>query len=89
MLKLLVVGLQASGDCLSDESSCQLLDLLLTLPHGVEKMSHVMDGLVETSCNLASASLDQNGAGDATYTVRHCCALCMHACNARSTLAVD
>lgn len=35
-----------------------LLDLLLALPHGVEKMSGVIEGLVETSVNLAVLSAE-------------------------------
>lgn len=38
-------------------------DLLLALPHGVEKMSGVIPGLVETSVNLALLSQDVNGIG--------------------------
>ena len=35
----------------------RLADLLLAMPHGVVKMSGVVEGLVETSVNLATASL--------------------------------
>lgn len=38
---------------LTAESSATILDVLLALPHGVEKMSGVVENLVETSCNLA------------------------------------
>ena len=74
---------QAGGECLSEKSSSQLLDLLLALPHGVDKMSHVMDSLVETSCNLASATLDDKGSA---YTVRLCATpvRCPAACAALS-----
>ncbi len=41
---------------LTGDSSSSMIDLLLALPHGVEKMSGVVDDLVETSCNLAIAS---------------------------------
>lgn len=37
----------------------RLADLLLALPHGVVKMSGVVEGLVETSVNLATASLSE------------------------------
>ncbi|MFO7949952.1 MAG: aminoacyl-histidine dipeptidase [Candidatus Fermentibacteraceae bacterium] len=37
----------------------RLADLLLALPHGVVKMSGVAEGLVETSVNLATASLSE------------------------------
>ena len=39
---------------LDERSSDALLTLLLTLPHGVIKKSHAVEGLVETSTNLAS-----------------------------------
>lgn len=41
--------------CLTEDSSTKMTDLLLALPHGVRKMSGVVSGLVETSCNLAIA----------------------------------
>jgi dipeptidase D len=47
----------------------QLADLLLSLPHGVVKMSGVADGLVETSVNLATASLCR-GALEVTLSSR-------------------
>ena len=40
--------------CLSDSSQMKLIGLLRTLPHGVLKYSHDVQGLVETSNNLAS-----------------------------------
>lgn len=46
--------LAAPGQCLSDEGAQRLLALLLLLPHGVLKMSHAVEGLVETSNNVAS-----------------------------------
>ena len=39
--------------CLTEDSSSTTIDLLMALPHGVRKMSGVVEGLVETSCNLA------------------------------------
>ena len=42
--------------CLSEGSSKRIIDFLLALPHGVKKMSGVVSGLVETSCNLAIVS---------------------------------
>lgn len=47
----------------------QLADLLLSLPHGVVKMSGVAEGLVETSVNLATASLFR-GALEVTLSSR-------------------
>ncbi|MCK5131609.1 MAG: beta-Ala-His dipeptidase [Candidatus Sabulitectum sp.] len=46
--------------CLTEDSSAKMIDLLLALPHGVKKMSGVVDGLVETSCNLAIATWKDN-----------------------------
>ncbi len=48
---------------LTEESSSTMIDLLLALPHGVEKMSGVVDDLVETSCNLAIASMKGDSLG--------------------------
>ena len=53
-------------------SSAALLTLLITLPHGVVKMSGVVPGLVETSTNLASvrpASPSPPSAADA-FTIQ-------------------
>jgi dipeptidase D len=44
----------------------RLADLLLSLPHGVVKMSGVVEGLVETSVNLATARLSE---GSLTITL--------------------
>lgn len=43
---------------LDAEAGGRAVDLLLALPHGVEKMSGVIDGLVETSVNLALLSME-------------------------------
>ena len=53
----------------SSKAGRVLIDLLLSLPHGVQKMSGVVDGLVETSCNLALASLKE-GEFTADITIR-------------------
>lgn len=42
------------------ECSQKIVDLLLALPHGVMKMSGVVDGLVETSLNLAIVSTEND-----------------------------
>ncbi|KAI3439136.1 hypothetical protein D9Q98_001544 [Chlorella vulgaris] len=52
--------------CLPAAGAQHLLDLLLTLPHGVIKNSHAVEGLVETSSNLASVKAQ--GAGDGATT---------------------
>eukprot|EP01026_Neomeris_dumetosa_P074771 TRINITY_DN780_c0_g1_i8.p1 TRINITY_DN780_c0_g1~~TRINITY_DN780_c0_g1_i8.p1 ORF type:complete len:464 (+),score=76.31 TRINITY_DN780_c0_g1_i8:138-1394(+) len=46
---------------LSREKGEKLIQLLLTLPHGPIKLSHVAKGLVETSTNLASVKLTDKG----------------------------
>jgi len=48
----------AKGQALDAASSRRALHLLQALPHGVEKFSHDMPGLVETSTNLASVKLE-------------------------------
>ncbi|MCK5841192.1 MAG: beta-Ala-His dipeptidase [Candidatus Sabulitectum sp.] len=45
-----------SDHCLVKDSSERIIDVLLALPHGVKKMSGVVNGLVETSCNVAIAA---------------------------------
>jgi dipeptidase D len=45
---------------LSDDSQSRLLNLLHSLPHGVDKMSYDIPDLVETSTNLASISINEN-----------------------------
>ncbi len=41
--------------------STKIIDLILSLPHGVLYNSKQMDGIVETSCNLAVISIDETG----------------------------
>jgi len=43
---------------LEPESFTRILNLLLALPHGVELMSYEIEGLVETSTNLATVNLE-------------------------------
>lgn len=54
---------------LSEGSSTGLLDLLLSLPHGVAAMSGTVPGLVQTSSNLAIVGTDGNRA-EITVSVR-------------------
>ena len=42
------------------DSQIKALNLLHSLPHGVDKMSYDIPGLVETSTNLATVALDKN-----------------------------
>jgi dipeptidase D len=48
--------------CLDEKSTKTLINLLHSLPHGVDKMSYDIDGLVETSTNLATISIKNNSA---------------------------
>ncbi len=47
---------------LNDDSNKSLINLLHGLPHGVEKMSYDIDGLVETSTNLATVIIKDSNA---------------------------
>jgi len=47
---------------LNEDSNKSLINLLHGLPHGVEKMSYDIDGLVETSTNLATVIIKDNNA---------------------------
>lgn len=49
-----VVESATATEALSDTDSLRLLQLILALPHGVDAMSKDIDGLVETSSNVAS-----------------------------------
>jgi dipeptidase D len=54
----LSLGLKKIGegerDCLTQESALRFTDLILTIPHGVIALSREIEGLVETSSNLAA-----------------------------------
>jgi dipeptidase D len=47
---------------LTNNSKNSILNLLHGLPHGVDKMSYDIDGLVETSTNLATVVIKENNA---------------------------
>lgn len=55
------VGEPAGAEPLAPESTERLLSLLALLPHGALKYSHAIEGLVETSNNVASAHLSADG----------------------------
>ena len=58
-LKISFAGLDDSPDkTLTEESQTSLIGLLRTIPHGVLKYSHDVEGLVETSNNLAAVKCD-------------------------------
>ncbi len=50
-----------AGLAIGIEESRKIINILLSLPHGVSKMSASVDGFVETSNNLANIDLDQAG----------------------------
>ena len=56
------------GKVLADESRSTLLDLLLVIPHGVEAMNYDIEGLVETSNNVAVIT---TGDDSAVLTTSH------------------
>ncbi|MDP8221398.1 MAG: aminoacyl-histidine dipeptidase [Candidatus Stygibacter frigidus] len=45
-------------EILTESSTLQAINLLLALPHGVAAMSQNIPGLVETSCNMAIAEIE-------------------------------
>jgi dipeptidase D len=49
---------EVPGRVLDEDAGERILNLLQALPHGVERMSDDIPGLVETSCNLASMVLE-------------------------------
>ncbi len=58
-LKISFAGLDDSPEkTLTEESQTALVGLLRTIPHGVLKYSHDVEGLVETSNNLAAVRCD-------------------------------
>jgi dipeptidase D len=58
-LKISFAGLDDSPDrTLTEDSQTALVGLLRTIPHGVLKYSHDVEGLVETSNNLAAVKCD-------------------------------
>ena len=57
-LKFTLKG-EGEAECLTESSALSFADLILTVPHGVMALSREMEGLVETSGNLASVSLEK------------------------------
>jgi dipeptidase D len=60
--KMDVEDIEKPDKVLDKNSQNNLLNLLHGLPHGVDKMSYDISGLVETSTNLATVILDGNNA---------------------------
>lgn len=57
-----LTSVEAPSSMLTLDSEEKILNLLHGLPHGVEKMSYDIDGLVETSTNLAKATIKEDHA---------------------------
>ncbi|MDO5017353.1 MAG: aminoacyl-histidine dipeptidase [Porphyromonas sp.] len=49
--------------CIDDDTSARLINALIACPHGVLGMSHTIEGLVETSNNLASVKMIETEEG--------------------------
>ena len=60
-VKLTMETVEKPEFCLPDLKKRQLIWSLLACPHGVESMSHEIEGLVETSTNLASIKMVSAG----------------------------
>ena len=60
--KMEIEDIEKLDTALGKDSQVKLSNLLHGLPHGVDKMSYDIPGLVETSTNLATVSLDGNNA---------------------------
>jgi len=61
-MKLSFENLEDIKNIMDEKSTGFLINLLHSLPHGVDKMSYDIDGLVETSTNLATVSIKNNSA---------------------------
>ncbi|MBD3179585.1 MAG: beta-Ala-His dipeptidase [Candidatus Latescibacteria bacterium] len=72
------------GKVVNGESAATLLNLLIALPHGVETMSYDIEGLVETSNNLATIKVEEGKAVIGTST-RSSIASALHALSDRIT----
>jgi len=60
-VKLSIHSVEAPAYCIDAETGKNLLNALYALPHGAMGMSHEMAGLVETSTNLASVKMKEDG----------------------------
>ncbi|UCH71483.1 MAG: aminoacyl-histidine dipeptidase [Thermoplasmatales archaeon] len=58
--KMEIENIEKLHTTLTNESRNKLLNLLHSLPHGVDKMSYDIPNLVETSTNLATVSFNEN-----------------------------
>lgn len=67
-LKIIVEKSDSPAKVLDEKSGTTLIDLLLALPHGVEAMNYDIEGLVETSNNLATIKSEEGKAVIGTST---------------------
>lgn len=61
-MKISIEKIENTKSILDEKSTDSLINLLQSLPHGVDKMSYDIEGLVETSTNLATVSIKNNSA---------------------------
>jgi dipeptidase D len=61
-MKVSIESIEKTKIILDEKSTESIINLLHSLPHGVDKMSYDIDGLVETSTNLATVSIKNNSA---------------------------
>lgn len=61
-MKVSIESIEKTKIILDEKSTESIINLLHSLPHGVEKMSYDINGLVETSTNLATVSIKNNSA---------------------------
>jgi dipeptidase D len=61
-LKMEIEEINTPKTILTKESQINVLNLLHSIPHGVDKMSYDIPDLVETSTNLASIKINENNA---------------------------
>ncbi len=61
-MKVSIESIEKTKIILDEKSTESIINLLHSLPHGVEKMSYDIKGLVETSTNLATVSIKNNSA---------------------------
>lgn len=69
-VKLLVQSHDTPTQVIDEKTTYNLLNALYACPHGVLGMSHEIEGLVETSANMASVKMKENNQIVVTVSVR-------------------
>ncbi|MDR1561555.1 MAG: aminoacyl-histidine dipeptidase [Dysgonamonadaceae bacterium] len=59
-VRLAIETVSQPQTCLDQEDARKILNTIYALPHGVISMSHKIEGMVETSTNLASVKMTEN-----------------------------